>query len=396
MALACPVSSPDQPDIVLLKAGYILDQKVIDRLPSYGIEYIYVQYPGLDELDKHLLVNLSPPRLKMFQQMKQAMGAAQQRANPKIPYSDYYQTTKDLIMTLLGQGQHPVFMDQVSRLGGDAVAHSTSVAHLALLIGLKLENYLIDQRKRLSTAHAKEVVNLGVAGMLHDIGKMQLPAHLRNNTGVELPDAPGQRTEWENHCRLGYEMCRNDVEATAASAILNHHQHFDGSGFPVTKNNDGSTTKAMGERIHIFGRILHAADLYDRLCNPLKGKRRCNLEALHLMRTQYKDWIDQSVFEAVQTLCPPFPPGSRVKLTDGKEAVVVDVESDIYRPKVRKMTSDGQAIEENAFNLRGTGVGITHCNGLAVDKYVPSDYGSVGMLKAACQTQLAQAFMAKV
>ena len=312
MPLACPVSSPEQPDVVLLKAGYVLDQKVIDRLPSYGIEVVYVQYPGLDELDQHLLVTLSPPRLKMFKQMKSAMTAAQQRSAPKIPYTDYYQTTKDLILTLMGQGQHPVFMDQLSRLGTDAVGHATSVAHLSLLIGLKLENYLIDQREsRLAVSHAREVVNLGVAGMLHDIGKMQLPGHLRNNTGTELPDAPAQQNEWETHCRLGYDMCHNDVEPTAAAAILHHHQHYDGSGYPATKHNDGSVAKASADRIHVFARILQAADLYDRLCTPLSGKRRSNMEVLHLMRTQYSGWIDPSVFQAVQMLCPPFPPGSR-------------------------------------------------------------------------------------
>ncbi|HWB54496.1 MAG TPA: hypothetical protein VG722_09895, partial [Tepidisphaeraceae bacterium] len=179
MTLACPVSSPEQPDVVLLKTGYVLDAKVIARLPAYGIETVYVQYPGLDEVDRHLLVNLSPPRQKLYQQMKSAISAAQQRSNPKIPYADYYQTARDLILTLMGQGQHPVFMDQLSRLGTDTVGHSTAVSHLSLLIGLKLEDYLIDQRKRLSAAHAKEVVNLGVAGMLHDLGKMQLPAHLR-------------------------------------------------------------------------------------------------------------------------------------------------------------------------------------------------------------------------
>jgi HD-GYP domain-containing protein (c-di-GMP phosphodiesterase class II) len=374
MALACPVTSPEQPEVVLLKAGYVLDQKVIDRLPAYGIEFIYVQYPGLDELDKHLLVNLSPPRVKMFQQMKIAMAAAQQRSNPKIPYKDYYQTTRDLIMTLMGQGQHPIFMDQVSRLGTDGVAHATTVAHLSLLIGLKMEEYLIDQRKRLDVAHAKEVVNLGVAGMLHDLGKMQLPAALRHKTATEPPAEAGQRAEWETHSRLGYEMCHNDVEPTAASAILHHHQHFDGTGFPVTKNKDATTTTAAGEKIHIFARILHAADLYDRLCNPVTGKKRSNVEVLYLMRTQYASRLDPSVLQTVHTLCPPFPPGSQVKLTDGGNAVVVQVENDIYRPTVRRMSPDGQTLEEGTFSLQTHNVGVTHVNGVAVEKYVPAEY----------------------
>lgn len=372
MTLASPVSSPAQPDVVLLKAGYVLDQKVINRLPDYGIEMVYVQYPGLDDLDRHIAVNLSPARQQMYQQMKSAIAESQKRTSPKIPYTDYYETSRELILTLLSQGKHPVFLDQLSRLGNDAVGHATSVAHLSLLIGIKLETYLIDQRKRLPTQHAKEVVNLGVAGMLHDIGKMRLPAPIRDFTGAEPPADPNQRDEWEQHTRLGYEMCHDGVEPTAASAILHHHQHCDGSGFPVTKHNDGTIVRPAGQKIHIFARILHAADLYDRLCTPLHGKRRSNLEVLHLMRTQYAGWLDPSVLEAIHALCPPFPPGSTVTLSNGARAIVVQVDGDIYKPTVRKMLGDGVSLDTNTICLRFADVAVTHVNGLAVQEFVPA------------------------
>ena len=63
----------------------------------------------------------------------------------------------------------------------------------------------------------------------------------------------------------GYDKIHGEVEPTAAVAVLNHHQHYDGSGFPDLMHTNGTRSTSHGQRIHIFPRILHVADLYDRL-----------------------------------------------------------------------------------------------------------------------------------
>ena len=141
---------------------------------------------------------------------------------------------------------------------------------LALVLGIKLEGYLISERSRLSVAHAKETVNLGVAGMLHDIGKTKLPRPLQTRHVASAdPVEPAQQREWEEHTRLGYEMIQSGVEATAASAVLHHHQRFDGSGFPKM-DIDGQKQPPAGKRIHIFARILGAAELSGQLLEEVE------------------------------------------------------------------------------------------------------------------------------
>jgi HD-GYP domain-containing protein (c-di-GMP phosphodiesterase class II) len=291
-----------------------------------------------------------------------------------VTYTDYYAGTRELITTLLSQGEHPVFIDQMSRLGTDAVGHATAVAHLSLLLGLKLDRYLVEERSRLPPSHAREVVNLGVAGMLHDLGKCKLAETFQHHTAVELPADGEARSEYESHPRIAYDMIRNGVEPSAASAILHHHQHFDGSGFPSITHKDGTVAALEGKRIHVFSRIVMVADLYDRVAMSTQHRgRRSNLEVLHVIRTQYAAWCDPVVLSALQAITPPFPPGSRVGLSDGSMAVVVDVHPDKpYTPRVKRMVGAEMTLEPGAIDLSLDGAPqVETIGGVPVSGMVP-------------------------
>lgn len=374
MTLAAPVSHPDQPGQYLLKRGYALEESVIARLRDLGVEAVYVDYPGLDDLDKHLAVQLSPERQNIYRQIKETIRANERNAKPTVSYTDYYAGTRQLVLTLMSQGQNPIYLDQMSRMGDDAIGHATAVAHLSLLLGIKLERYLIDQRHRLPPQHAREVVNLGVAGMLHDMGKLKLPDMLRTHHGVNPPKNPSEAAEWENHPRYSYELVHDGMEPSGASAVLHHHQHFDGSGFPVTQHRDGTSSRLEGQKIHVFARILLAADLYDQLTIAARGqKRRSNVEILHLMRTAYNGWVDPEVIRILQAVCPPFPPGSMVQLSDGTSAVIVRVDgARPYRPMVRRLGADGATLDD-PINLSESGApAIRSIGGTAIESFLPA------------------------
>jgi HD-GYP domain-containing protein (c-di-GMP phosphodiesterase class II) len=370
MTLAAPVAHPENPQHDLLKRGYCLEDGMIPRLRDLGIASLYVDYPGLDDLDRHIAPLLCPARQAMYRQIRDTIGLVQNRMHARVSFTDYYATTRELVLTLMRQGNHPIFMDRVSGLGPDAVSHAATVAHLALVMGLRLEAYLIQQRSRLTPAHAREVVNLGVAGMLHDVGKLHLPEELRGRCEIDAPvagapDDAEARGMWESHSRLGYDMIRGGVESSAAAAVLHHHQHFDGTGFPAPqvetapgKRAERDTRPPRGNAIHIFARILFAADLYANLAHPPGSKiRRGNLEVLHLMRTRYGKWIDPVVFRTLQAVAPPFLPGSKVVLKDKSTAAVVEVRAtDPYAPVVRRFRADGAELDGPVLDLRDSAV----------------------------------------
>ncbi len=102
----------------------------------------------------------------------------------------------------------------------------------------------------------KEVDNITAASPLHDLGKIGIPDSILLK--------PGQLTDDEfeimkNHTRIGYTMLghsERDILKAGAIIALQHHEKWDGSGYPQG---------LKGEEIHIYGRIIALADVFDAL-----------------------------------------------------------------------------------------------------------------------------------
>jgi HD-GYP domain-containing protein (c-di-GMP phosphodiesterase class II) len=212
-------------------------------------------------------------------------------------------------------------------------------------MGLRLGFYLLRERKRLPAMLAKDVTNLGVAAMLHDIGMTRLPeAVLRRHAEKRDDNDP----EWMAHTDIGFEMVRGNIEPSAAASVLHHHQRFDGSGFPERASLNGGTEPVRAQSIHIFARIIAAADMYDRLVNPASDPNSDPAEhpsvppvrALStLLRPPNRARIDPVVLRALLSVCPAYAPGSIVTLSSGMRAVVSDWSSlDPCRPTVQELT----------------------------------------------------------
>lgn len=117
----------------------------------------------------------------------------------------------------------------------------------------------------------KEVEKLKMASPMHDIGKVGIPDAILN--------APRKlsKDEFEimkTHAQLGYNMLKySNKEILKAAAIVakEHHEKFDGSGYP-----DG----LKGDKIHIFGRITAIADVFDALGSERAYKKAWELDKI--------------------------------------------------------------------------------------------------------------------
>jgi len=124
---------------------------------------------------------------------------------------------------------------------------------LALLYGLEQE----------------EADRLQMASPMHDIGKVGIPdAILNAPRKLDLDEWKVMKT----HAELGYEMLKtsNKPILQAAAIVANeHHEKFDGSGYPNAK---------VGEDIHIYGRITAVADVFDALGSERVYKKAWELD----------------------------------------------------------------------------------------------------------------------
>jgi HD-GYP domain-containing protein (c-di-GMP phosphodiesterase class II) len=157
--------------------------------------------------------------------------------------------------------------------------------------------------------------------------------------------------EMRRHTVHGYNMVKGSVPAPAAEVVLNHHQRWDGSGYPGRL--DHSTGEfgpaPTGAQIPVFSRIAMIADVYDAATS-----KRCYSEAKHPvqvlaeLRTTCRGQFDPVVENAFFRTVPPFPIGQQVTLSDGAEAVVVDFNPDYpARPKVQCLRSPSGEQFEN-------------------------------------------------
>ena len=110
----------------------------------------------------------------------------------------------------------------------------------------------------------EEAEKIKLASPLHDIGKIIIPDHILNKPGALT------KAEFEiikSHSQAGYDILRNserEILQMAAIIAYQHHEKFDGTGYP---------RRLYGDNIHIYGRITAIADVFDALSTPRVYKK---------------------------------------------------------------------------------------------------------------------------
>jgi hypothetical protein len=186
---------------------------------------------------------------------------------------------------------------------------------------------------------------------------------------VECHMASGDESDpvWRRHPWLGYEMVKGSVEPTAANVVMHHHQRFDGSGYG---GKDGEPLE--GTRIHVFARIVGLAEQFDRLRNPPGMPTQPTVWALGaLLGKTMVNKFDPEVMRALFSVVPAFPPGSMVKLSNGRSAVVIDHHSfdpchpivQLFENEQARRGADGELSQPIDLSISNAGLMIVECDG---------------------------------
>ena len=212
--------------------------------------------------------------------------------------------------------------------GEGADAHALNVAVISLLLG-----------RVLGLAEA-EMQDLGVGALLHDVGKLQMPARVR------FPDArfsAAEQAQYRDHVALGVAQGKRMGLSTGALLVLaQHHEMVDGSGFPL---------QLKADRMVSAARIVSLVNRYDNLCNPpLLAQALTPHEALSMIFSQSKSKFDAQLLNAFIRMMGVYPPGSYVQLSDDRYAAVLSVNSS--RPlKPRVLVCDPRVPADQALPL---------------------------------------------
>lgn len=251
-------------DHIIVNAGTKLTDRIITRLKFYSVEEITVVTPD------SLRLRQKPAALNASESTPEASYVGRIKASP-----EYRQFTRTFYSSFVSYKDH---LNEVVQNKAPLNTESMLAGVSKIFASCKNPNSLLDMMMGIRNlddatyvhsmnvalicnlfAHwlkydEKETLQLTLAGLLHDIGKMQIPP--------EIIKKPGKLTDEEykiiqEHPQLGYDILKNqNVDPRVAKAALQHHERCDGRGYP---------NKLTLNEIEPFGKIVAIADVYDAL-----------------------------------------------------------------------------------------------------------------------------------
>jgi HD-GYP domain-containing protein (c-di-GMP phosphodiesterase class II) len=214
-------------------------------------------------------------------------------------------------------------------------AHSVNVAVLAVSLGV----YLGLQKPQIAA--------LGMAGLMHDVGKVEVPHDIINKPGKLNPE------EWDaikRHPIEGGLMLAHTpgVSKLAMVAAYEHHQH-PGGGYPVRGKEGGSP--------HPFSQIVSIADAYDAItaARVYYSTYTSPEQGVRILLSKRGSPFNPVLVNVFVRMIGIFPIGTVVKLNTGQIALVKHQTSDLLRPHVVLLTKfDGSEKDDPPISLLDT------------------------------------------
>ncbi len=343
------VRHPTRPDLQLVSAGKELTPRIIERVRKLGIERVWVQASGTDDLALGAGDALTSRQRELRDALVETITEGDRTTISSASMSRFKQAVNELLCDAIANRRYASLVSRLQEKGPDGLfAHGASVAYLSLVAGIELEQYIISERSRLPVHKAKDHSGLGLAGLLHDVGKSACDEAVQG-----LHEAHGDpacaESPYRDHTDLGFAMLESAGGSSAVRvAVRTHHLRWDGSGWPDARSCGlADDSKARGEHIHIFARIVAACNTLDNLLTqPEKGTLPVRALA-RFASTEFDGWFDPVVRRALLRIVQPFAVGSRVVLDDGTPCAVI--EPDLNQPClpiVRPLSAEGADIAE--------------------------------------------------
>ena len=147
--------------------------------------------------------------------------------------------------------------------------------------------YCVFLAKALGISNHADLHCIAVAGLLHDLGKLEIPETILNKPGAL---SRAERDIMKEHPRTGFlKLCqRHDLSSDQLMMVYQHHERIDGKGYPVGH---------VGAEIHDWGRICAVVDVYEALTSnrPYRSALGRN-EAFGIMGRDAGCALDKELF----------------------------------------------------------------------------------------------------
>jgi HD-GYP domain-containing protein (c-di-GMP phosphodiesterase class II) len=208
------------------------------------------------------------------------------------------------LVDALQQSDHFLAKAIAGKKGSPVISNMVNVAILATKLGMGI-GY---QREAL--------VGLALAGLLHDVGMLQLPESLLSNPGKLSEE---EREQVQQHPEMGFQMLSKlgAQYAWLAQVAWQEHERWNGQGYP---------RGLKGDQIHEYARIIGLVDIFDALVTPRPYRRRLlPHEAIRELLIAEKTAFPNQIIKALIQQFSLFPLGTMVQLNTGEVGVVTQL-----------------------------------------------------------------------
>lgn len=168
---------------------------------------------------------------------------------------------------------------------------------------------------------------VGIGGMLHDIGKTMVPDRILNKPGELTQD---EFSTMKMHVVYGQNILSDTpgISQTSFDVVAQHHERFDGSGYPL---------KLKGTEMSTYGQMASIVDVYDAITSDRCYRKGMDpTVAIRKMFEWSHSHFNPGLIRTFVRTIGIYPIGTLVLLESGKIAVVLDQQGrDMTRPLVR-------------------------------------------------------------
>jgi HD-GYP domain len=286
----------------LLGRGTELVHAYINRIKELGYNGVYID----DEISKGIEIkNLISDHLKnqSVQTLKSIYINTSDSKNSRFTDKTYKieELVDKIIDEILDNESIMVNLIDLKVFDDYTYYHSVNVTTLAIVLGTAIQ------------LNKNELYELGMAAILHDIGKLFVDKTVLNKDS-ELTEE--EFDEIRNHSYLGYRFLKDkaDIPVKSSVAILQHHEKFNGDGYP---------NRTSGKDICLYGRILSVVDVYDALTSDrCYRKALMPSEAMEYLMGNGGIMFDPEIVRLFCRRVSPYPIGMLVKLSNGECGIV--------------------------------------------------------------------------
>lgn len=311
----------------LIARGAVLDEYLIDSLLKLGVTSVYIREGEEDPEEEKIspqaqqaieeLRVADQSKVKLTESVKKRVSEGIQYLYSNTDSQDFSDAansiTNDLMKAIEDNDAIAVDIGALKVSDEYTFKHSVDVATMAMIIAKK--HGLQD----------KQIYEIGIAGLLHDLGKSKIPNEVLNK--------PGRLTDEEfsimkQHSVFGYGILKekDSISDNVLMGVLQHHEKLNGKGYPL-----GLTA----DKMHLYAKILSVADIYDALVTERSYKKAFSQrDAVEMIMSMTQE-LDISVMKSFLESMILYPVDSIVQLSNGERAKVVENNSGyILRPKV--------------------------------------------------------------